>query len=117
MFVAPKWRNDEQINLYLTFTYKTQQIEHHYPYTSFATNYEDKMNQRKLELEEKRAKLAAIREEKRRRNQAQQQQQQQYSAGNSPSKGTLWHLCEERDFLIDLALIFDRICNDDRWVD
>ena len=81
--------SDEQI-LYLTFTYKTQQIEHHYPYTSFATNYEDKMNQRKLELEEKRAKLAAIREEKRRRNQAQQQQQQQqqYSAGNSPSKGT-----------------------------
>ena len=77
------------------------------------------MNQRKLELEEKRAKLAAIREEKRRRNQAQQQQHQQYSAGNSPSKGTLWHphLREKRDFLIDLASIFDGICNDDRLVD
>ena len=51
------------------------------------------MNQRKLELEEKRAKLAAIREEKRRRNQAQQQQQQQKqqqqtSAGSSPCKGS-----------------------------
>ena len=40
------------------------------------------MNQRKLELEEKRAKLAAIREEKRRRN----QQLTQQSASNSPSK-------------------------------